>query len=233
MADSKSSTKARTADLQLIRDLIKAAEADTVYRDLYLQRAAERLELLLSRAEYERLKAQPATLEQLTQETREAVRRQNWAKVQELTASASSLRNMLADKQSELKLAEEVYGAAEVLVDPFSSALDVLLGKTSQVKAALRSEAVTALSALEKADRDWGSFYAGRRGYFAGLSIAMSEPAKGKATKDDIGQLQQRAVEAAERGNMDELQRIASVIPAKVSLFFSRIMKNRCAGYAP
>jgi hypothetical protein len=66
----------------------------------------------------------------------------------------------------------------------------------------------------------------------AGLSIAMSEPAKGKATKDDIGQLQQRAVEAAKRGNMDELQRIASVIPAKVSLFISRIMKNRCAGYA-
>jgi hypothetical protein len=125
MADSKSSTKARTADLQLIRDLIKAAEADTVYRDLYLQRAAERLELSLSRAEYERLKAQPATLDQLTQETREAVRRQNWAKVQELTASATNLCNMLADKQSELKLAEEVYGAAEVVVDPFSSAVSI------------------------------------------------------------------------------------------------------------
>jgi hypothetical protein len=41
------------------------------------------------------------------------------------------------------------------------------------------------------------------------LSIATSESAKGKATKDDIGQLQQRAAEAAERGNMDELQRIA------------------------
>jgi hypothetical protein len=151
MAGSKSSTKARAADLQLIHHFIKAAEADTAYRDLYLQRAAERLESSLSRAEYERLKAQPASLEQLTQETREAVRRQNWAKVQELTASASSLRNMLADKQSELKVAEEVYGAAEVLVDPFSSALDLLLGKTGQVKATLRSETVAALSALEKA----------------------------------------------------------------------------------
>jgi hypothetical protein len=68
---------------------------------------------------------------------------------------------------------------------------------------------VAALSALEKADRDWSSFYAGRRGYFAGLSIATGEPVQGKATKDDIGQLQQRAAEAAERGNVDELQRIA------------------------
>src|SRR4029077_7810227 len=162
MADSKSSTKVNASNIQLIRHLIIAAEADTAYRDLYLQRAAERLGFLLSRGENERLKAQPASLEQLTQETREAVRRQNWAKVQELTASASSLRNMLADKQSELKVAEEVYGAAEVLVDPFSSALDVLLGKTGQVKAALRNEAVAALSALEKADRDWSPFYAGR-----------------------------------------------------------------------
>ena len=119
------------------------------------------------------------------------------------------MRNVLKDRQSELKVAEEVYGAAEVVVDPFSSGLDVLLGKTGQVKVALQSEAVAALSALEKADRDWSSFYAGRRGYFAGLSISTSQPAEGKATKDDIGQLQERAAEAAERGNVDELQRIA------------------------
>jgi hypothetical protein len=40
MADSKSSTKAHASDIQLIRHLIKAAEADTAYRDLYLRRAA-------------------------------------------------------------------------------------------------------------------------------------------------------------------------------------------------
>src|SRR4029077_587353 len=139
-----------------------------------------------------RLKEQPAALDQLMQESRQAVSQQNWTKVQELTEHASAMRSLLKDKQSELKVAEEVYGAAEVVVDPFSSGLDVLLGKTGQVKAALQSEAVAALSALEKADRDWSSFYAGRRGYFAGLSIATGEPVQGKATKDDIGQLQQR-----------------------------------------
>jgi hypothetical protein len=209
MAESKSSVKANAAEIQLIRHLIRAAEADTAYRDSYLRRAAERLEPLLSRGEYERLKAQPASLDQLMQETRQAVAQQNWSKVQELTGRASAVRGMLVDKQSELKLAEEVYGAPEVVIDPFSSAFDVLLSKTGQVKATLRSEAVAALSALEKADRDWISFYAGRRGYLAGLSISTSEPAKGKATKDDVGQLQQRALEAAEHGNVDELQRIA------------------------
>ena len=101
------------------------------------------------------------------------------------------MRSMLVDKQSELKLAEEVYGAPELVIDPFSSAFDVLLNKTSQAKAALRSEAVAVLSALEKADRDWSSFYAGRRGYFTGLSVATSKPVQGKATKDNVGQFQQ------------------------------------------
>ena len=67
MAESKSSPK---VDAAVIGYLIKAAEADTAYRDLYLRRAAERLESSLPRAEYERLKEQPATLDQLMQETR-------------------------------------------------------------------------------------------------------------------------------------------------------------------
>ena len=108
MAESKSSVKANAAEIQLIRHLIRAAEADTAYSDIYLRRAAERLEPLLSRGEYERLKAQPASLDQLMQETRQAVAQQNWSKVQELTGRASAVRGMLVDKQSELKLAEEV-----------------------------------------------------------------------------------------------------------------------------
>ena len=210
MADSKSSTKTNAADVQLIRSLIQAAGADTAYRDLYLKRAAERLESTLSRAEYDRLKAQPAALDRFVQETRQAVAQQNWAKVQELTGRASTTRTMLENKKSDLELAELVYGAPEVVIDPFSSAFDVLLGKTGQAKDSLRNEPVAALSALEKADRDWSSFYAGRRSYFAGLSIATtSQRTEGKATKDDIGRLQQQAAEAAERGNMDDLQRIA------------------------
>src|SRR4029077_7592671 len=106
MAESKSSP---TVDAAVIGYLIKAAEADTAYRDLYLRRAAERLESSLPRAEYERLKEQPAALDQLMQETRQAVSQQNWTKVQELTEHASAMRSLLKDKQSELKVAEEVY----------------------------------------------------------------------------------------------------------------------------
>jgi hypothetical protein len=209
MADSKVSGKERQADIQVINHLMKAAELDTAFRDLYLQRAAERLESSLSRAEYETLKTQPARVDQLMQATRQAVAQQNWNRVQELSTQVAALQGALQAKQYDLQLAEKVYAAPEVAIDPFSAAFDVLLGRTGQAKDALRDELLTALSALEKADRDCNLFFAARRGYFAKLSILASQPVKGTTSKDDVARLQQRAVEAAARGNVDELNRIA------------------------
>lgn len=209
MVDAKLSGKERQAEIQVINHLIKVAEVDTAFRDLYLRRATERLEPVLSRAEFERLNTQPAMADQLMQATRQAVAQQNWSRVQELSTQVAALQGALQAKQSDLELAEKVYGAAEVAIDPFASAFDVLLGRTGQAKDTLRDELLTALSALEKADPDWASFFAARRGYFANLAIVASQPVKGTTSKDDVARLQQRAIEAAARGNVDELNRIA------------------------
>ena len=210
MAETRSLTKVPAGDIQLVRDLMKAAAGDTDYRDVYLQRAVEKLERSISRADYEQLKTHGATIEQLLQETRRAVSRQNWTQVQELSARVSTLRSVVEERQSDLQLAEAVYGAPEVVVDPFSPGLDLLLGRAAQANAALRDEVVAALSALEKADQDMASFYAARRAYVAKITVSASEPsATPSANDDDGGRLQQRAAEAAEKGNVDELQRIA------------------------
>ena len=214
MAKSKTSTNVPSGDIQLIHHLIKAAEADTGYRDLYLRRAAERLEPSLSRLEYDRVKDQGVALDQLVQETRQAVSRQNWSRVQELSTRISTLRRGVEEKQAELKLAEAVYGAPEVVVNPFSSGFDALLGRSGQANLVLRDEVVAALSALERADRDLSSFYAARRGHFAKITITATQPTESAGTKDDedVGRLQQRAAEAAEKGNIEELQRIAQAM---------------------
>ena len=210
MAETKSSTKVPAGDIQLVRYLMKAAAGDTAYRDVYLQRAAEKLERSISRADYEQLKTEEVAVEQLLQETRRAVSRQNWTRVQELSAQVSALRSGVEERRSDLQLAGAVYGAPEVVVDPFSPGLHLLLGRTAQANAALRDEWVAALSALEKADQDMASFYAARRGYVAKITVSASEPsASPSANDDDVGRLQQRAAEAAEKGNVDELQRIA------------------------
>ena len=210
MAETRSPTKVPAGDIQLVRYLMKAADGDTAYRDVYLQRAVEKLEWSISRADYEQLKTHGATVEQLLQETRRAVSQQNWTRVQELSTRVSALRRGEQERQSELELAEAVYGAPEVVVDAFSPGLDLLVGRAAQANAALRDEVVAALSALEKADQDMASFYAARRGYVAKITVSAKEPsASPSANDDDVGRLQQRAAEAAEKGNVDELQRIA------------------------
>ncbi|HSO76007.1 MAG TPA: hypothetical protein VLU47_14325, partial [Blastocatellia bacterium] len=210
MAETISPTKFPAGDIQLVRYLMKAADGDTAYRDVYLQRAVEKLERSISRADYEQLKTHGATVEQLLQETRRAVSQQNWTRVQELSTRVSALRSGVQERQSELELAEAVYGAPEVVVDAFSPGLDLLVRRAAQANAALRDEVVAALSALEKADQDMASFYAARRGYVAKITVSANEPsASPSANDDDVGRLQQRAAEAAEKGNVDDLQRIA------------------------
>ena len=80
----------QASELQVIRRLAEVAKADTVYRDLYLQRASTRLAALLPKAEYEQLKVQDTTIENLLAQARRAVDRQEWTRVQELTGRVIS-----------------------------------------------------------------------------------------------------------------------------------------------
>lgn len=89
MAKRQTADNPRALQLQVVRLLAEAAVADTVYRDLYLQRASERLTSFLSRAEYEQLRGHDATMENLLAQTRRAVDRQDWAQVQQLTVRAT------------------------------------------------------------------------------------------------------------------------------------------------
>jgi hypothetical protein len=209
MARVKASGKEQSGGIEVVRHLMVAAENDTVFRDLYLQRAALRLEPLFSRAQYDRQKTQPAQLEQLTQETRRAVAQQDWNRVQELAAEVSALKGPSSISRADLELADKVYGGSEVAIDPFSWVLDALLGRSGQSKTALRDQLVSALGALEKEEQEWVELFASRRSYFAKLQLAEGQQAGAAAGKDDVGRLQQRAAEAAERGDADTLKRIA------------------------
>ena len=209
MARVKATGKEQSGGIEVVQHLVVAAEQDTVFRDLYLQRAALRLEPHFSRAQYDRLKTQPAQLEQLMQETRRAVAQQDWTRVQELAAEVSALKGPSSITQADLELADKVYGGSEVAIDPFSWALDALLGRSGQSKASLRDQLVAALSALEQEESEWAALFAARRGYFAALQFSEGQQAGAVAGKEDVGRLQQKAAEAAERGDAEALKRIA------------------------
>jgi hypothetical protein len=212
MAGSKSKDKERADDLQTIRHLVEAAAVDTAFRDLYISRASELLARSLTRAEYDRLKRQPAEIDNLVRKTQEAVGRQDWELVHELSSRVAALRGAAQERQSELRLADEVYGAPDVVFDPFSPGFGSLLGHTNKAKIELRDRAAAALAALEKSDLDWRSLYAQRRTHFAGLSLSAAATDGKTLARDDMGELQEKALQAAERGDVNELQKLAQAL---------------------
>ena len=208
MAKRQTSESPHAVELQVIRLLTEAAKADTVYRDLYLQRAAERLSALLSNTEYEQLRGQDATIENLLAQTRRAVDRQDWTQVQELTVRASGFRRLLEAKRSEVELAKAIYGAADVVIDPFSPGFSALFGSGGSRTAALRDELVTTLTSLAKVDPEWGDLYSQRRTHFAELSLSPELRIQ-QVAGDTANELQQRMQRAAEKGDLEQLNQLA------------------------
>jgi hypothetical protein len=196
-------------DLQIVRLLATAAKADTVYRDLYLQRAVARLSALLSRTEYEQLKGQNAAIENLLAQTRRAVDRQDWTQVQELTARATGLRHLLETKRGEMELAKDVYDAADVAIDPLSPGFDTLFATGEGGAAGVREELNTTLTALVQADPEWSDLYAQRQAYVAGLSL-LPESGMQQGAGDSANELQQRLQQAAEKGDLELLNRLSA-----------------------
>jgi hypothetical protein len=198
----------QASELQVIRRLTEVAKADTVYRDLYLQRASTRLAALLPKTEYEQLKVQDTTIENLLAQSRRAVDRQEWTQVQELTARATALRDLLAKKKSEMELAQEVFAAPDVVIDPFSPGFSTLFGAGGRSTAGRQEELVATLTALAKADPEWGDLYAQRQAYFSGLSL-LPELQTQKAVGDSANVLQQKMQQAAAKGDLAALNRLA------------------------
>jgi hypothetical protein len=208
MARQKTSDSAHPTELQVIRLLTEAAEGDTVYRDLYLQRATERLASLLPSAEYNQLKGQKTTIDNLLAQTRTAIDMQDWARVQELTTRAEGFRRLFEEKQHELALAKDVYEATDVAIDPFSPGFSTLFESQGTKVAVLRDELVAAFASLTQADSAWSDLYAQRRTYFTNVSLS-AETHTQQVAGDSASDLQQQMKQAAERGDLALVNRLA------------------------
>jgi hypothetical protein len=208
MATQQTSESPRATDLQIVRLLATAVKVDTVYRDLYLQRAAARLSALLSRTEYEQLRGQNAAIENLLAQTRRAVDRQDWTQVQELTARATGLRHLVETKRGEMELAKDIYDAADVAIDPLSPGFDTLFAAGERGAAEVREELNATLTALVQADPEWSDLYAQRQAYFAGLSL-VPESHIPQGAGDSPNELQQQLQQAAEKGDLELLNRLS------------------------
>lgn len=199
---------------RVVELLMKAAETDTAFRDLFLQRAALQLGGLMPEQEYRSLCADQARIDVILRQVRAEVQGQNWARVKALSQQVEHLRQLTQQKGEALALAAAVYDADEVRVDPFSAGLAGFALPPGQTVASLRSALVATFAELGKKDVPWAALYAERQRYFEQKVLPTDEPSsEGQAApKADLTELRQQAREAAERGDAARLQRLADEI---------------------
>ena len=76
--------------------LIEAANADTVYRDLYLRRARQLLSATLDESAYRAIGSTEKEIEDLMRRSRSAVLQRDWGQAANLSAQADALRQRKA-----------------------------------------------------------------------------------------------------------------------------------------
>ena len=107
----------------LMTALIDAGNIDTVYRDVYLDRARTLLAPVLSLEEFHRLEQQRAALAELPVTIAHALETANWSLVKELSQRAQTLKRTIDDKAALLQTARSVYDVRDIRLDPFSPGL--------------------------------------------------------------------------------------------------------------
>jgi len=193
----------------LAERLLYAGQLDTVCRDLYLARARNVLAPVLSLDEYGALREREAALQRLLRESRLAVERLEWARVQQLAERGQALRTTLAERAAELATARRVYDTLEFAFDPFSPGWDVALAQRGESVVATRAALVRALAALARLDAEWQAFYSGRHDHFAALQLADASSADDAAAGISPALVAREAMQAIEQGDLVHLQRLA------------------------
>src|SRR3990172_3926607 len=195
----------------LVSQLLEAGKTDTVYRDLYLERAHVILGALLPYSEYLRLKHSKVDIDDLLRQVAPALERQEWVKVKELTGRIRVLRQAVEEKHALAELAGKIYEPIDVPFNPFDRGLQAVLAFSKQEPARLRDSMVVTLATLEKEDPVWRNFYSRRRAYFQGLTLTPLKLDKLDNTIENLDrvQIQKQARRALESRDINSLERLA------------------------
>jgi hypothetical protein len=198
---------AGSTNITLISSLLGAGKTDTVYRDVYFERARRMLEEFLPHAEYRRQQYSKAEIDNLLRQVAPALEHQEWVKVKELTTRMRVLQQTADEKRVFSELAREIYDSIDVPFNPFDPGLRAIGAFTKQDSLQLRDRLVTTLLDLEKADRPWRDFYAQRRVFFQNL-ILRRKLDSGIERVDPV-QVQQLARSALENRDISALEQLA------------------------
>ncbi len=212
--NTPSHTNSSTAVSGTIKTLIDVSASDTVYADLYLRRARELLGTVLSQSEYNAMRGIQGEIDAAVKRIRVATAAQDWATVESLAGRVDELRHNAAQKATLSTLGAAVYETHDVSIDPFSPGFEFLPG-FGQELAGKRDALVAKLRLLARADAPHAHLYESRAAFFADLRLASSDVAAAPSSVRSIQELQQLAMQAAEKGDMTQLRRYAQQLAAR------------------
>ena len=152
---SKAAVASRDTILKVVGQLIDISKLDTLFRDLYMQRARALLGTFCGQGSYNQMKQNSAQIPWIEQQLRAGVERGDWKRCGELTQRLRELRASVASGAQVAKLAETVYEhAADISMDVFSSGLNVFVGAAPETLVDSRNQAINILRALERGRQD-------------------------------------------------------------------------------
>ncbi len=215
---SKAALASKETILAIVGQLIEISKLDTLFRDLYIQRARELLTTFFSVGSYLQLKENKAAIPWVEKQLRAGIERSDWKQCTELTERLGQLRANVNAGSHIAKLAETVYErASDISIDPFSSGMNVFVGATKESLQSSRAEAINILQTLERSDPEKREFYARRSSDFKRLSIAVVDVAK-QEERVDAGQLQQAAISALDAGDLSQLNKMIARFTTKAEV---------------
>ena len=197
--DEDTSSKPTT----VVELLVRAADGDTLFRDLYLLRARELLSPLYAESRYRSAAGEREEAERCLQQARVATTRRDWERVRDLSARAAALQQGLKAAQELQTLAESVYGAPAVVADPFSPGIGAPRGKDVR---SLHVDAIDALDRLKTADAVRTDLYTARQ---AAVTALRPQTASAGSEKKAAESVDHTLRVAAERGDAEQLRELA------------------------
>ena len=198
----------------LMTALIDAGNIDTVYRDVYLDRARTFLAPVLSLEEFHRLEQQRAALAELPATIAHALETANWSLVKELSQRAQLLKRTIDDKAAPLQTAWSVYDVRDIRLDPFSPGLQSFTRIPAREWPTLRTRALELLGTLERADGAWNDFYGARRRAFQARPQTASDILQPDAATSSPTDTLEAARQALKAGDMNRLAALADALSA-------------------
>src|SRR5262245_36612363 len=196
--DDQSSNVSETIGL-----LVRAADGDTLVRDLYLLRARELIAPVCAESRYRSVVGEREEAERSLQHARLAAGRRDWERVRELSSRAAALQQDLQTTQDVSALAQSVYDAPAVALDAFSPGVTAP-GTDAR---SMHADVLEALGRLETADAAKKDLYAARRAAVAALEPPGATPAASAAKAADSDEHRLRL--ATERGDAEQLRELA------------------------